>query len=78
MSYPNLLGLKGFVSIPFESLVVFALLIIFSCCSMYALVLLVLQQVGYLVVLVSSALLGLQALSLVVVEVIGGLLPVGA
>jgi hypothetical protein len=45
---------------------------------MYALALLLLQQVGYLVVLVSSALLDLQALSLVVVEVTGGLLLVEA
>ena len=45
---------------------------------MYAPALLELQLVGLLVVLASSVLLGLQALSLVVEEVIGGLLVVGA
>jgi len=62
----------------FDSYFMFALLILSSYCSMYAPALLELQLVGLLVVLASSVLLGLQALSLVVEEVIGGLLVVGA
>ena len=62
----------------FDSYFMFALLILSSYCSMYAPALLELQLVGLLVVLASSVLLGLQALSLVVEEEIGGLLVVGA
>ena len=48
----------------FDSYFMFALLILSSYCSMYAPALLELQLVGLLVVLASSVLLGLQALSL--------------